>query len=768
MKFKYTVILLIIVSIIAAYVFLWENKQYRQDVWKQRQFMVLPDYKAVQVNKIEIKRAQETVLLEREEVGKWKMLKPLQLRADVAEIAKILSQFEFLFKIGTIKEGDVENFNFKDYGLDKPQVIVTLFNKSAGTLQELDSGEASLKSKYVVNIGDKISAGKDNVYINVEGEKEIFLVKGAVLEEVSKSLNELRNKWVFEFDIDAVERIMLQKDSGVTIECSKEDRLWWVNKPISDRGDTGKIRSILGELKNLEIAQQDFVSDKEEDIVKYGLDKPKLTITVGSRGEIQSLLLGHYLDNKIYAKRHDESSIFLVHDVVLYDFDLEANDLRDKVLLRFDAIGTYGIEKVELKYPGTTLTMEKTKRYDWLIKSPEEVLADRDTVRDFVEKIKELPIQEYVDDSGENYEKYGLGDTAIEVSVFRKIGQGEMVKFLIGKTDEQGGLCYVKRTDGNTVYSVPTEKFYDIATGGFLAFRDRVVLEFSKEMVFEISVEKDGKKFVCERDRDQVDMWHLTSPVKVAADTDAVNQVIWDLAFLKASKILTLATDDLEQYGLDNPEMKVSASYEGPANFSSSDEVIAGKEDVLVKSDEITTHTLLIGDRVDPENERSEYYAKLSNNDMIFQIGWTDIRDFSAGFASKKLFDFDVTQTNHLNIKHPEKELSFKRNAESIWEMTLPESKIIKGNFVDRIIAAMNALLAESVVLYSDDVSEYKLDNPRFSVTVGSNNGEITMLVGKETRAEFYVMNKELNFVYLVKKNKIEDMIKEALSTEIR
>ena len=82
---------------------------------------------------------------------------------------------------------------------------------------------------------------------------------------------------------------------------------------MSDRGDTARIRDILSELKNLKIAKADYVSDKEEDIARHGLDKPRLTISIGStEGDAQSLLLGHGLDDKIYAKRDDESSIFFL------------------------------------------------------------------------------------------------------------------------------------------------------------------------------------------------------------------------------------------------------------------------------------------------------------------------------------------------------------------------------------------------------------------------------------------------------------------------
>jgi hypothetical protein len=761
MKFRTTIILLIIAAIGAAYIFLYDRKQFRTEEWVQRQQMALPDYRIGQINKIELKKEKDTIVLESTDNVRWRMLQPLELRADGAEVKDILSQFEFLRKVGTIKESETATFSLENYGLDKPQMVVNLWMKESVILKGTEATTGA-GSKYTINIGDRLAAGQNTVYINIEGSNDVVVVAAKFLEKIDKSINDLRNKWAFEYDIDAVERIRIQSDTKEAIVCSRADQHWWVTQPVSDRGDTSRIRDILSELKNLKIAKADYVSDKEEDIARHGLDKPRLTISIGTtEGHVQSLLLGHSLDNRIYAKRDDESSIFFVHDVVLSDLDLKPNDLRDKQLLRFDSIGTYGIEKVELEYPDTTLTMVKTKQYDWMITSPTKILADRDTIRKFVEKIKDLQIQLYEDDSGENFDKYGLGDSSIGVSVFRKIGEGETVKFMIGDSDPDGGLCYVRKDGDDAVYSVPTDEFYDVAKAGYIAFRDKLVLEFSKESAQEISIDRDGKTFVCKKNEEgPVLKWNMTSPVNIEADISSVNQVVWNLSFLMVAKIIALSAEDLGVYGLDSPSMKVSVTYENA-------EVISEKGD-LTRPKEMVTKTLLVGEELDPENEKSSYYAKFAGEDIIFQIGWPDVRDYSVELVTKKLFNLDTSEVKSLKIKHPERELSFLRNSDNKWEMMLPENKLLKGNFADRIISAMNSLKALSIVQYSsDDLSKYGLDNPLFSITVGSGDGEDSLLVGKEDETNCFVMSKATNFVYLIRKNKINDIIEESVTTEI-
>ena len=758
MKFRTTIILLIVAGIGAAYIFLYDKKQYRTDVWMQRQQMVLPDYKPGQIDKIEMKRDGVNIVLESTDNQRWRMVEPLQLRADRAEVEEILAQFEFLRKVGTIKESETANFNLKEYGLETPTLVVSLWLKKGSMV----GGTAGNITKYTVNIGDRLAAGEDTAYITTGDDKDVFVVGVKFLEKVSKEINDLRNKWAFEYDKHSVERVRLEREESEPVVCSKAEQLWWITQPLSDRADTERIKEILDELKNLEIAKEDFVSDSKEDIINYGLDKPVFTISIGTTDNVQTLLLGHSLDEMIYAKLEGESSIFLVHDMILRNLDLELNDLRDKQLLRFDAIGTYGIEKIDINSSDTNLVMEKTVQYDWMIKSPTNILADRDVVREFVEKIKDLQIQQYIDDSGTNFAKYGLADSPIEVSVFRRIGEGETVKFFIGKADENGGLCYVRRDGEDAVYTVPTENFYDIAKAGYLSFRDKLVMEFPKETAQKIVVNRDGNTLICETTEDSTmrrPKWSMISPVTMEAELDSINQVVWNLSFLLADKIVTLSAENPADYGFDNPLLRASITYEEAGMAAHSNEVISEKND-LVKPNELKTKTLLIGNKVEPEKDKTNYYAKVDGEEMIFQVGWTDVRDYSIELVTRTLFSFDTANAKSIKVIHPQKELLFQKNEDYVWQMLKPEVMPLSGNLADRIMSSMKLLMGESIVQYSNkDLSKFGLDNPQFNITVSFDDTEVSLLVGKEAGNDYYVTGSETNFVYLMKKNKIEDLI---------
>jgi len=75
-------------------------------------------------------------------------------------------------------------------------------------------------------------------------------------------------------------------------------------------------------------------------------------------------------------------------------------------------------------------------------------------------------------------------------------------------------------------------------------------------------------------------------------------------------------------------------------------------------------------------------------------------------------------------------------------------------------MSSIKLLMGESIVQYSnEDLAKYGLDNPQFNITVGFDDGEASLLVGKEAGNDYYVTGSETNFVYLMKKDKIEELI---------
>lgn len=752
MKLKTTIILLIVAAIGISYVFLYEKKQLPQEEWEKLQKKVIPDFKTSLIRKIELNNESGKVVLEKTKDNFWYIVEPLKLRADNSEVNGILSEFEFMTKIGSfVKEGD-KPFDLKDYGLDVPKITLTMYTDIPARQGKIQV--TGPRDKYTVYIGQKLAAG-DNVYLKLDTSDEVVVVPGALCEKVQKNMLDLRSKWVFTFDKEAVDSLQI-KTSEYNIECKRKGSYWRIAEPVNDLADLEKIKELLGKLKNLQIDRADFVTEAA-DLVTYGLDNPRYTITIQEKGSAQSVAFGHAMDNKIYAKRSDEPTVFFLKDTILADVCRKPNDFRDKKVVRFESIGTYGISKLEIKTPSELFAIEKSLELDWKLTKPINIYADQDTVRNFIEKIKTLDIEDFISDKPGDLAVYGLKNPVFEISV-QKEEDKELAKFYVGNKLPEGNECYVKRVGEEPVYTVPTAEFYDKIDNALLAFRDRLVCDFNKDLAKKLVIEKPDRTFVCDvtnkKDQEGKIQWELSRPVQTIADTNAINQIIWDMSFLKVENFVTKGPKDLKAYGLDNPTMKILVTYEKESEPPADDKKKKEKPDSSLKPMEskekiFETRTLLIGKKV--KGDKSNSYGMMSEGDLVFELSWPKIRNFDAELVPTKVLTFERTDVVRLALNYPDKSVQLEKK-DNTWRLKDNEQKEVQGKEVDYFIRILNELKGVYIEQYkATNLTQFSLDKPQLVITIGLESGELVLYIGKKNDAgNYYMKNKDSDYIYVV------------------
>ncbi len=762
MKLKTTIILLIVAAIGISYVFIYERKQLPHEEWERLQKKVLPDFKASIIKKIELINESGKVVLEKSGDNYWHIVEPLKLRSDNSEVNSILSEFEFMYKVGSFqKEGD-KPFDLQDYGLDDPKTSITMYTDippKPGKI--LVTGP---RDKYTVFIGQKLAAG-DNVYIKLDTSDEVVVVPGSLLDKVSKNVLDLRSKWVFSFDKEAVDTVQI-KTNEYNIVCNRKGNFWRLAEPVNDLADLEKIKDILGKFKNLQIDRTDFITEESGELVKYGLDSPRFTVTIGEKDTAQSVLFGHSLDNKVYAKRTDEPTIFFLKDNILVDLSKKPNDLRDRKVVRFDSIGTYGINKLEIKMPTDLIAIEKSLDLDWKLTKPVDIYADQDTVKNFIEKIKSLEIEDFISDKPEDLSVYGLKDPVFEISVTKEENK-ELAKFYVGDKLPDGTKCYVKRVGEDPVYTVPTAEFYDKIENPLLSFRDRLVCDFNRDLAKKIVIEKPDRTFSCEisnkKDAEGQFLWELSKPMQTVADTNAVNQIIWDLSFLKADCYITKAPEDLNVFGLNDPRIKVSVTYEKiPEQSQDESEEKSGSGQKQKEAMERTfeTRTLLVGKKI-TEGDKVSSYCMFSDSDLVFELSWPKIKNFDAELVPTKILNFDRTEVKELALNYVNNGV-FLKKTNNVWKLKNNEQKEVQGREVDYFVRNLDELKANYIEQYkATNLTQFSLDKPLLTITVSLESGAAVLYIGKKKDANsYYAKNKDSDYIYVVGSEVIANLMK--------
>ncbi|OHB37609.1 MAG: hypothetical protein A3C38_00555 [Planctomycetes bacterium RIFCSPHIGHO2_02_FULL_50_42] len=746
MRLKTTIILLGIVAVLALFVQFYEKNKLTTDEWQLQAKQVFPGYESNRVRKIEINREDGLFVMEKLEQGDWAMRKPLELKADLAEVTSILTEMEFLKKIGTVEVGG-EGTDLAGYGLEKPKIVFSYWTGP--------------DDKHTFSVGEK-RAGGNEVYIKLEGSKDVLLVSGTLLERLAKTLSELRSKNVLEIDPNAVDRIELKYASGEVVECARSGVDWRVTQPIADSGDNEKIMQVVYNLNALVVDKNDFITDEPKDLSTFGLDNPQITAVAYQKGVSQGVLLGHTRDNKVYAKRREGPAVFFLKDTTAGLFKKNPNELRAKKLAR--EVDSLYVTKCAIKTKDQEIEIEKTVQYDYMIKKPVEVLADRDAFKSFLDAIKDMEIQNFVDDKPADLSAYGLKEPAAEITIAVK--DKEPVRLQVGSKDKRGALCYVKRAGEEPVFSVKADNFYEPATRGYLTFRDRLMLEFNRDNARKLVIDRKDRRFVAGREKGATEKWMLSEPMVIDTDEEMINNIVWSLSFLKAENCEVESPKDLAQYGLDNPRIKATITYEEEVYVEEKEEAPEGKgEDIFLseKSDkkaEMISKTVLVGNRV-KEGQNVDSYAIIDGGNLVFHMSWTDIRYLEGDLTSKVVAQFDSDTVSRVHLNFPEKETLYEKKAE-VWEMLKPEKKEVLSKEIDAVLYSLKNLKAESIAEYkSTDLAKYGLDKPQATITLNDNKGEKVLVMSQPAAEQpYFAKISNSDFIFVLSNADVQKLIK--------
>ena len=362
MNWKTTIVLAAIVLVGALYIGLVERKSLTTEEYKAlagKVFKVkdLSDH----ITEIAIKHGKDSFRFQRQ--GKdsdspWRMLAPIECRADKSELRSIASAIEDV-SIKNAVSSD-EGINLADYGLDKPRARVSFKVKG---------------KQYTLAFGNYPSPeNKDEIFVKAEGDPHVYLVSDYLYEKITeKTKNDYRSKDVFEFDEDDVLAFSLawgkEEKKYKSFESRKKAGEWRLMSPINDFAKESKIEDLIKKLTDLNIDKDDFVSDTMADAKNYGFDAPRLTVTLGIKAqasnasetekkkeekeeeeqETYKLILGKAdaeKTGKLFAKRSDEPTVFRVSDSILDDLGIE--ELKD---VRSDDFGHFddsNVTKIEI------------------------------------------------------------------------------------------------------------------------------------------------------------------------------------------------------------------------------------------------------------------------------------------------------------------------------------------------------------------------------------------------------------------------------------
>ena len=317
----------------------------------------------------------------------WHVTYPIEAKADVQEIENLLSELRAL-QVSTF-EADNTAANvaarLEKSGLDTPRIQVKLTDGN---------------NTYALDIGSVVpseNGTQEHVYVKAVPQEAIYTVSDDIYKLFNKSVFDLRDKRVIDFQRTDTTRIAVsirRKQDRETTVCTKNyDNTWELQTPTGNiKADAKAVDDLLFGVDSLEATA--FVDDPVKNLASYGLAPPSIELAFTQRGQEKPavLLIGDYTeDGTVYVKAEQSDQVAGVKRPLIDKIALGAAWLRDKQVLSFhidDAIRLtlHGEESLTCQRLGT----------NWRLTSPVKEEANNAEVNAIIYALDDLMADTFV------------------------------------------------------------------------------------------------------------------------------------------------------------------------------------------------------------------------------------------------------------------------------------------------------------------------------------------------------------------------------------
>ncbi len=321
------------------------------------------------------------------------------------------------------------------FGLTDPAVRVVVKTKDGKTTEILFGGENPRKTFNYAKFGNS---------------NEVFLSPTSWSRIFQKTITDLRNKKILDFEPDDVDSAAIDVGSSET-QFQKKGSDWLIQKPIEAQADGGEISTFVSSLK---FARASGFAEPTVDAKSAGLEPPAMKIALhdSKANTTRELVIGNSPQaDKYYAKDPSRPAIFIIDKDIPEKARRPLMDWRDKSLAKVDREKT---DQIEIHRGSDVLAMKKDGN-DWKLADGKKLQWDK--VSSMLNTI-EFDKAEDIIDSPQPLEKYGLDKPRLEVIL--KQGPAELLRLSFGSDSKAPEGLYLK-TSGSLAVKVVAKAVYD-------------------------------------------------------------------------------------------------------------------------------------------------------------------------------------------------------------------------------------------------------------------------------------------------------------------
>ncbi|MCP5059690.1 MAG: DUF4340 domain-containing protein [bacterium] len=261
---KTTLLMAIVVAVLGAFVWFWEVEGAdERAAAEQTEKEIFADLAAEEVTSLRLRTTDDQVVrLERTAEG-WALREPIDFPGDSTTVDALADAVADLVTDKVFEDPEP----LENYGLaGEPDVHATAGEREVALI-----------------LGDSVPTGGSN-YVAAEGDPRVFTVPTHRISAMRKSLSELRDSRVLDFDRDAVRDVEVTWMGG-GVALAKDGEAWRLRKPLDAEADESAVSGLLSGLRFL---RAEGYVDEPDEAGAAAFDSPAYHVIL--RGEADAVL----------------------------------------------------------------------------------------------------------------------------------------------------------------------------------------------------------------------------------------------------------------------------------------------------------------------------------------------------------------------------------------------------------------------------------------------------------------------------------------------
>lgn len=648
--------------------------------------------------------------------------------AETSKVTDLLTQLSGLQAVPDDRIDSADAKKLTELGFDpKTETTLTVTVKPRSA-----EGETEAKPRTLTYRIGKDDTGKKKLAVMLSGWPRVSLVDDAIAKLIDRPALAYRGRRLFDTADSQLASVAVTQSGGEAFTLTQKPesaspgiRNWQLTAPITTSTDTTQADTFIGSLARLEAVEYVDDAPKPEDLdKKYGLTKPRFTVTLGfTGGKPRTLTIGSTPTGKpdAFARLDGSGSVFTIAGSVVESLNRGA-----LALLPLEVWNTVSdrITAVEIRRgPQAQNESYRLTRTggDWKLSGPLDAPVGFEQVQPLLGTLATLKVEKYEALTTNDPAQFGFDKPSLRLVVTHtepvpaQPGQPASERtvsqtLLVGKPAPGATPGWYARLDDPkrpSVFVIP-EAIPAATNRTALGWLDRNLLTADPVRVSKIRLDGPKPEDDITLMRADDGKWSAEG-AKFPVDVATIADVVATAARLPVEQLAGYgAAVDWNRYGLAQPVDTITLTLK-PAN--------AG--------DQPETHTLQLG-----KSEASgQRYVRVDNGPAVGILSAAVAADLTRNrlaFVDRTLFRFEPATLTGIGRTQGKDTLTLEQTGIN-WEIVKPAKEKADQPTLEQLADQLARLRAESVAAFDPkpaELTQFGLDKPTatFTLTVGLEN----------------------------------------------